>query len=948
MKLEKLHIYGFGKHEDVTIEFSLGMNVLYGLNEAGKTTIQQFILHVLFGFPQRGGALLRYEPKAGGRYGGKIMLHDEKYGKCTIERVRGKSAGDVTVYFEDSTTGGEEALRMILRQYDRTSFESIFSFSLLQLQGFEKMDEDELSRTLLASGTTGVDSLLQLEKQMEKEMGDMFKRTGRNPEMNRKMNELKQLELALKEASEKVEQYGPSIHRLQEIDVQLTSLRDEEKALKEALQQLSFYRQYAPLYRKKEELERRLNDLGEVNFPVEGRRRFDKIEDQLIDSNATRNRIKAELVDINARLQNTANEQQLQDIERLLSKEAEWHGWRSQLVTFEQRLRHLNSEQQKNFDSLGISFESNSPLFAADVSLRKEEEMHELIQEMEKIDQEIHVRESQYESVRQHLLEAEHQLHDRQAPSAEDIERARAWPEIRQRLAEAKAYVALGEHGTGQSGRLVSVGLFIIAFLLFIVGFIQQQWLVTILGVLVGGIGFYFSSKKETVHDAKFAEMKGFVETYSGKVFEMEQLIMRVESDVQSLNRLKEEIGRLRVQYEQHEMVLADLEERHRDIALKFEMFISMYGFDGMPSRGIVPELFRMIRKVQENARDIAESEMQYELIEQKVAKRVTEVEAVLDEAVPHDALYEVLRRAFMQCNEENEKVKSLTTEKVRLTEAYNEATALKDELDKKRFELLNEANVETTNEFYETDKKYEEVNRLHDQLVDVKGQLKTGGTLLFTEQRSDEDMIREMADIETKLALISENANKFMDKKATLIHKTDQLLTDETFSEQRQYFEMKKAELAVLAKKWAARTALAEAIKRVMLELKEEKLPKVLSHAEKLFGMLTDGRYEALHVTEEGYFVTVTGNGTHYPIVELSQATKEQAYISLRLSLASSLLDTAPFPIIMDDPFVHFDDERLSRMIELLRASNNHQFIYFTCHEEMKDKWTDATIINI
>ena len=32
---QKLHIYGLG-NRDVTIEFSAGMNVLYGLNEAAK------------------------------------------------------------------------------------------------------------------------------------------------------------------------------------------------------------------------------------------------------------------------------------------------------------------------------------------------------------------------------------------------------------------------------------------------------------------------------------------------------------------------------------------------------------------------------------------------------------------------------------------------------------------------------------------------------------------------------------------------------------------------------------------------------------------------------------------------------------------------------------------------------------------------------------------------
>ena len=54
------------------------------------------------------------------------------------------------------------------------------------------MDEEELSRTLLASGTTGVDSLLQLENEVEKVMGDLFKKSGRNPEMNVKMMELRE------------------------------------------------------------------------------------------------------------------------------------------------------------------------------------------------------------------------------------------------------------------------------------------------------------------------------------------------------------------------------------------------------------------------------------------------------------------------------------------------------------------------------------------------------------------------------------------------------------------------------------------------------------------------------------------------------------------------------------------------------------------------------------
>ncbi|MGN1344514.1 MAG: ATP-binding protein, partial [Traorella sp.] len=81
MYLKKLLIYGFGQHEDITVELSKGINIFYGLNEAGKTTIQQFILQILFGFPQKNQQQLRYEPKKGGKYGGQVHLSDHEYGE---------------------------------------------------------------------------------------------------------------------------------------------------------------------------------------------------------------------------------------------------------------------------------------------------------------------------------------------------------------------------------------------------------------------------------------------------------------------------------------------------------------------------------------------------------------------------------------------------------------------------------------------------------------------------------------------------------------------------------------------------------------------------------------------------------------------------------------------------------------------------------------------------
>lgn len=83
--------------------------------------------------------------------------------------------------------------------------------------------------------------------------------------------------------------------------------------------------------------------------------------------------------------------------------------------------------------------------------------------------------------------------------------------------------------------------------------------------------------------------------------------------------------------------------------------------------------------------------------------------------------------------------------------------------------------------------------------------------------------------------------------------------------------------------------------------------------------------------------------------MAELSQATKEQAYIALRLALAKTLVSTAPFPIIMDDPFVHFDRNRTNKMVQLMKeVGYERQILYFTCHDTMLKHWQKEQIVDI
>ena len=49
MRFLDLYISGFGKFHNTSVSFEDGINIVYGKNEAGKSTIHTFIRGMLFG-----------------------------------------------------------------------------------------------------------------------------------------------------------------------------------------------------------------------------------------------------------------------------------------------------------------------------------------------------------------------------------------------------------------------------------------------------------------------------------------------------------------------------------------------------------------------------------------------------------------------------------------------------------------------------------------------------------------------------------------------------------------------------------------------------------------------------------------------------------------------------------------------------------------------------------
>ncbi|WP_411747269.1 ATP-binding protein, partial [Psychrobacillus psychrotolerans] len=357
----------------------------------------------------------------------------------------------------------------------------------------------------------------------------------------------------------------------------------------------------------------------------------------------------------------------------------------------------------------------------------------------------------------------------------------------------------------------------------------------------------------------------------------------------------------------------------------------------------LLPELFKRLRLIQEQ--QIQLDQMETKLYE--VGLRIQELYRQALEKVPfnlsEDMLFHQLRDFYLAEKQKLEDQQYKATRISELQKKYKELVLLQESFTEQIRLLYQEANVDLESDYYTANSLYEKKVELEKELRHIHMQLAGKHINLNDFEITFEDKCKG------ELHQLQQQRHKYNDEKATLSYQTKRLLEDEEQSEQLQLLEQKKAELHELVKKWAAQKVVVESIKQMMKQLKEERLPEVLENAQHYFQLLTNQSYVQLILSPEGNFEAVKTTGQRFKIAELSQATKEQAYISLRLALAVSLQRKAPFPIIMDDPFVHFDRVRLQQVVQLMaELQKEHQLLYFTCHDNMQYVWEDASVIQV
>lgn len=289
MRIEHLHINGFGRLHNKELDLVDGVTILYGRNEAGKSTMLQFIRSMLFGIPSRGNPAERYEPLHGGLHGGILTARD---GEGSVWRIRrhtggGESPGrneklNITVSHLDGITqeiDTSEMERHLLGGVSRNMFHQLFAVSLDELQELAALQSEEMSSFLFHAGMGGGGTIMRAERRMVQEAEKLYKPRGKLQEVAKIVQVIEKLERQMIESRSYLPRYNATIAALKAAQTQLVQLEEQRKLTGDKLVRFRKAQDIRDLWLKWREARLELEGLPIISFfPEEGAARWQALE----------------------------------------------------------------------------------------------------------------------------------------------------------------------------------------------------------------------------------------------------------------------------------------------------------------------------------------------------------------------------------------------------------------------------------------------------------------------------------------------------------------------------------------------------------------------------------------------------------------------------------------------------------------------------------------------
>jgi uncharacterized protein YhaN len=262
MRILALHLRAYGHFTGYSLDFGAGpgLHLIYGHNEAGKSTTLRALSSVLFGYPH--GVVDGFKHDAKDIAIGIDLLGSDGRALSFVRRRRGKH----TLTAADGLVFDEGALASFLGGVSRDVFEKVFALDHHRLHEHAKAllaDGGSLGFSLAEAGS-GIAGLKAVLDKLKAERAALFLAGGSKPKLNHAIAEVVELRKNARRRRVSPIDYRTREKRIEEADAELHKMREQRRTIESNVVRLQRLRKNLPLRAEHRALTQRIEALDDV------------------------------------------------------------------------------------------------------------------------------------------------------------------------------------------------------------------------------------------------------------------------------------------------------------------------------------------------------------------------------------------------------------------------------------------------------------------------------------------------------------------------------------------------------------------------------------------------------------------------------------------------------------------------------------------------------------
>ncbi|AZR74342.1 hypothetical protein BBF96_13660 [Anoxybacter fermentans] len=919
MRIKRIYIGDFGIFRNQTLdEIGPGIVVIGGLNRAGKSTFLKILRYLGYGFPQSDSlppAVRKYEVES------DVILDSGD-----IFNIRLTGYGEPIVNCIVGENNKIASARELYNNLDPFTYQQVFTISLDELQripnGVSRKEMEKLQSILLGAGLSDIVQIPQIEKALIKEAEKIGGKHG-NPRVKEFKPYYQQIKAGIElreSALQQVEQYYNKQKELEKINQKIDEGEKELKELLARITALDLLKNNFEDYNKLKKLEIHLRDpqIQQLlkSYPAgsleKAKNLYEEYKKIIEDYNKQLYRFNKEIAEKN-----------ISDVKEKLLK------YKEELYYFYQQLSGLKEKVQNYLTQKEDC----------------QQEKNELIAEMAHLNQ---AWEGDFDRVLK--IKSDQLEQDRLAQTVEDYKKLQQEKrELEKDLTELKREQMilknqLEEFKVSEPGKVIK-RYFYLALLFTILGG-SLSFINFTSGILIGvagiiGAGAYLIYKYSTESSLRNQKQNLEIElkNIESRLLDLKTNFERVEKDINScdndLQRYRTFLGLAR------ETSPELIKEYFRDIQDLKKRIVKWKNFADRIKTAAV-ELEEELKKMAHLVQELDEGQ-DYIFQSGELIKNSGKLFVRIEQAIQHlelalslengERLKENIEKKIcqlMNLKDGTDNLQELLEQFIQQGEKFEKFSELKSQYQLLKLQILQALKTDRVRDAMEKFYKH--------PITDDQDLLQTFDRL-FKEYTSLEDVQKAYEDSDRNLKSLEKELERLKEKRQTLKNEIEYLATTENLEKAQKQIDGARAELRLLAEKFAIYRAAAYILNQVQKRFIEKTKGELLSQASRILNQITNGEYKEILPPDNLIdidFKIVLDDGVIQDTADiLSRGTREQLFMAVRINRIQEI--DPPLPVILDDSLVNFDIYHMDKVVELLaNLAKSHQIFVMTCHSHL------------